>query len=319
MSIEEKFSGIGSVDIKKLGSQAALEAELLEERKQYEARIEQLEKRIAGEEAAKSPGMKLPSESSETVMSGVLTEEAREKIKFFMDQGDLAGTWNFVEHLMRYDRKLPTLLNNVAFKDEVMKVYRRYFAKKSGESRRVADADKGREAQPTGATTFAVSGGPGRLGLLFIDLDNFKTLNDTQGHLAGDEALKKVAEILSEGLREADIKGRFGGEEFLVAIETEHEGEHFRVGEKIRRLIEAADVEYGGKNIHMTASIGAAELRPDETYEQLVERANWAMKFGKAHGKNRAVPEEMTEVEEWVAQQKSKLPENGPKTATHLP
>lgn len=314
MSIEEKF---GRSDIEKLGQQAEVEMRQLEERKKleaqvaileaekkvFEARIARFEERLRQEEAEKKAGRRQQEYTDTAGVPGLLRKNVEEALA----NGDIAGAWDQIDHHIRYDSKLRTLLNFPSFQDEVMKVYGRYFRKKGDRMRRGADVTVPPETPAsTGSTTIGMPGGMGRLAMLFIDLDDFKKLNDTKGHFAGDAALQKVAEVLSEGLREADIKGRFGGEELVVAIETENESDHFRVAEKIRRLISEAAIEYGGERLKVTASIGAAELQPGETFQQIVERANWAMKYAKAHGKNKAVPADMSEVTEWTELQKHK-------------
>jgi len=320
MSIEDQF---GAHDIEKLGQQAEIEMRQLEERKNLEAkvaaleedkklleaRIARFEERLRAEEAEKKAARAEKTAPTAYSEKAGLTPELRTSIEAALAEGNIAEAWDKMDHLIRYDPKLRTLLNFPSFEDEVLKVYGRYFRRKGAYARRTADATIPHESLASpGSTTIGVPGGMGRLAMLFIDLDDFKKLNDTKGHFAGDAALRKVAEVLSEGLREADIKGRFGGEELVVAIETENEFDHFRVAEKIRRLIEASTVEYAGEKIKVTASIGAAELLPGETFNQLVDRANWAMKYAKAHGKNKAVPGDMTEVVEWVAEHRGGAP-----------
>jgi|GEM_PF-6715506 len=201
----------------------------------------------------------------------------KQYLETFIKNEDWSGLYNAVDHLVRYDSKLTTLLNAPAFKTEVQERYSRYFIK------------KGRAAT-------------GHVALLFIDLDNFKDLNDTMGHLAGDEVLHGVEGVLSEVLRQTDITGRFGGEELLVAIETEDEGDYYLVAEKLRAKIQAMGVMFEGKLVKVTASIGVSRLVAGDTYEGWMTRANWLMKYAKAHGKNRAVPEGDADVMAWIAE-----------------
>ena len=270
-----------------------------ESRAKAEDAAKQLE--ALSDQAAKETAERV-SRSNER--SGQLDPEARDLIRRFAETGDLAAIYNLVEHLLKYDRKLPTLLNAQAFEDEVKKMFRRQFKQTAGAARRANETQAERAA--SGETSMGGAPSLGRLGLIFIDLDDFKKLNADRGYLAADEALKTVARVLNEGLRKDDIKGRFGGEELMAAIEIEGEGDHFVVAEKLRRLIDAAEISYGGQTFHVTASIGAAELKPGETYEQLLDRASWAMKYVKAHGKNSAVPEEVDEIRNWIDAQKTK-------------
>jgi diguanylate cyclase (GGDEF)-like protein len=126
------------------------------------------------------------------------------------------------------------------------------------------------------------------LSLLFIDLDGFKGVNDTHGHLFGSRALVEAAAVIRGSARETDVVARFGGDEFaLILPDTGGEGA-FAVGERIRERIAgqkflAAD----GLDIHLTASVGVATL-PDvaASAEELVQAADKAMYQVKDSGKN---------------------------------
>ena len=126
------------------------------------------------------------------------------------------------------------------------------------------------------------------LSLLFIDLDGFKSVNDTHGHLFGSRALVEAAAVIRSSARETDVVARFGGDEFaLVLPDTGGEGA-FAVGERIRDRI--ADYKFlaGDKlDIHLTASVGVATL-PDvaASAEELVQAADKAMYQVKESGKN---------------------------------
>jgi len=100
-----------------------------------------------------------------------------------------------------------------------------------------------------------------KLELLFIDLDNFKRVNDMLGHAKGDEVLKKVANIIRESIREEDIPVRYGGDEFIVLLRTKTPGIGHIVGERIRRKIEESFGEFG-----LSASWGVAVF-PDDAQE----------------------------------------------------
>jgi diguanylate cyclase (GGDEF)-like protein len=126
------------------------------------------------------------------------------------------------------------------------------------------------------------------LSLLFIDLDGFKSINDTHGHLFGSAALVEAAGVIRRSARETDIVARFGGDEFaLVLPDTGSEGAA-AVGERIRDKIAAHGFLRGeGLDIHLTVSVGVATL-PDvaATAEQLIKAADHAMYWVKDHGKN---------------------------------
>jgi diguanylate cyclase (GGDEF)-like protein len=126
------------------------------------------------------------------------------------------------------------------------------------------------------------------LSLLFIDLDGFKAINDTHGHLFGSRALVEAAAVIRGSARETDVVARFGGDEFaLVLPDTGGEGA-FAVGERIRdRLAAHRFLADAGLNLRLTASVGVATL-PDvaASAEELVHAADAAMYRVKESGKN---------------------------------
>src|SRR5438552_8882705 len=126
------------------------------------------------------------------------------------------------------------------------------------------------------------------LSLLFIDLDGFKSINDSHGHLFGSRALVEAAAVVRGSAHETDVVARFGGDEFaLVLPDTGGEGA-FAVGERIReRLAAHAFLAGDGLDIHLTASVGVATL-PDAaaSAEELVQAADKAMYRVKESGKN---------------------------------
>lgn len=116
--------------------------------------------------------------------------------------------------------------------------------------------------------------------VLFCDIDNFKRLNDTQGHRAGDRTLMKVADIIRQETHRSGIAGRYGGEE-LVAILTDTSLRVENIAEQIRSRVEA---ETGA-----TVSIGYSKYRQGATVHQLIEEADQAMYRAKKSGKNRVM------------------------------
>ncbi len=126
------------------------------------------------------------------------------------------------------------------------------------------------------------------LSLLFIDLDGFKSINDTHGHLFGSRALVEAAAVIRSSARETDVVSRFGGDEFAIVLpDTGGEGA-FAVGARVREKIAAFTFLAGdGLDIHLTASVGVATL-PDvaASSEELVQAADKAMYQVKDSGKN---------------------------------
>ncbi|MBD3314842.1 MAG: diguanylate cyclase [Chitinivibrionales bacterium] len=128
-------------------------------------------------------------------------------------------------------------------------------------------------------------------GVLFIDLDQFKKVNDTFGHEIGDRALKTVAETLSRNVRPFDVVCRWGGEEFLAIITNINLPQLLGLAEKLRSLAEQATFTVGPRQVAITISIGATVAREKDTEKTLLERADRLMYIGKRAGKNRVYSE----------------------------
>lgn len=124
-------------------------------------------------------------------------------------------------------------------------------------------------------------------GLIFLDIDHFKRINDTFGHLAGDRALGMVANNLSSNLRESDFPARWGGEEFVVLVQNIESHAIRNVAEKLRLLIESSQLDIQGTALQITISAGATMLHPGDTLETAVQRADEQMYASKTAGRNR--------------------------------
>ena len=125
------------------------------------------------------------------------------------------------------------------------------------------------------------------LGVVFLDVDHFKRVNDTHGHLAGDEVLRVVARTMEGGSRSFDAVGRWGGEEFVVALTSITPPEAVAAGERLRTLIESASVPVEGRQrLHVTVSVGVTCALPDDSLESLLNRADRLMYASKAAGRN---------------------------------
>jgi diguanylate cyclase (GGDEF)-like protein len=129
------------------------------------------------------------------------------------------------------------------------------------------------------------------LAFVLLDLDDFKAVNDSHGHPAGDAVLRAVGEILGAGVRHADLAGRYGGEEFaLILPETDLPGA-LKLAERIRARLETTAVELpSGESLHATASFGVAVNAELTAAEQLVATADEALYAAKAAGKNCVFP-----------------------------
>jgi len=116
--------------------------------------------------------------------------------------------------------------------------------------------------------------------LLFIDVDNFKQINDTYGHQAGDRVLKQLARLFKNNIRKTDIPGRCGGDEFLLIVHSEP----LVVAEKLRRIVEETVFN---EKIKITVSIGIATYHEGDTIETILRKADSALYKAKSEGKNR--------------------------------
>lgn len=127
----------------------------------------------------------------------------------------------------------------------------------------------------------------GTLSLAFIDLDRFKEINDTYGHLAGDDVLRITSTFLNESLRQIDALGRYGGEEFVAVLPaTDIEGAYI-VAERLCRRLADIPVHHNEIDIRVTASVGIAEWQPTMSrYEDLIKAADQALYQAKADGRN---------------------------------
>lgn len=126
------------------------------------------------------------------------------------------------------------------------------------------------------------------LSVLIFDIDLFKQINDNFGHQAGDEAIKKVADILVVILRGYDIICRYGGEEYLVVLPAAPLERAVEIAERIRQaILEAVVLTKKDKEIRMTISSGVSALRADDSLDSLVYRADNALFIAKEEGRNR--------------------------------
>jgi len=126
------------------------------------------------------------------------------------------------------------------------------------------------------------------LGLLFFDIDHFKRVNDTWGHIVGDRVLTVIASTLKHSLRIYDVVGRWGGEEFLLLLPNLKEGALEEVSDRLRQMISASDIflENSAEPLHVTVSGGATLARLGETPQKALERADELLYESKAAGRN---------------------------------
>jgi diguanylate cyclase (GGDEF)-like protein/PAS domain S-box-containing protein len=124
-------------------------------------------------------------------------------------------------------------------------------------------------------------------GLLFIDLDHFKDINDTHGHEVGDRVLNMVAQTLEKSTRSFDHVARWGGEEFVAILANVDRATLKTVAENLRALVQKSFLEIEGNRISVTISIGGSMCRQDDTHETLLRRVDSLMYASKENGRNR--------------------------------
>ena len=128
------------------------------------------------------------------------------------------------------------------------------------------------------------------LSLMMLDIDHFKQVNDTYGHMAGDQVLQSVGKLLRESCRVYDVPGRYGGEEFCILLPETKLDNTSVVANRIRERFEATGVNVPGASVVVTASIGVAGLESNDTVltgAGLIDRADKALYVAKEHGRNR--------------------------------
>ena len=131
--------------------------------------------------------------------------------------------------------------------------------------------------------------------LLIIDADHFKQINDRHGHPQGDQALLLISEAIRQGVRDGDLAGRIGGEEFAVFLNGASEEEAMITAERIRLGVEAIRFSPGeGKLLPLSVSIGAARLRPHISWSELMREADRRLYEAKRRGRNRVVFDTMS-------------------------
>ncbi|MCK9492259.1 MAG: sensor domain-containing diguanylate cyclase [Sulfurimonas sp.] len=127
------------------------------------------------------------------------------------------------------------------------------------------------------------------ISLLFLDIDNFKSINDKQGHQAGDKILVKTAEILRKNIRKTDLLARWGGEEFIIAFIDTNINDALNISQKIREAIEKDSKLKEISSYGVTASFGLTACNDTDSVDSIISRADNAMYEAKENGKNRVV------------------------------
>lgn len=125
--------------------------------------------------------------------------------------------------------------------------------------------------------------------VIMADIDFFKKVNDTYGHLAGDEVLRQVSRCLESAVRDFDMVSRYGGEEFMVVLSQASPEIAMRVAERIRTRVKQARINYGGQFMSVTISQGITEVKKNDTVNAVLQRADAALYLAKMQGRDRFV------------------------------
>lgn len=126
-----------------------------------------------------------------------------------------------------------------------------------------------------------------QIAVLLLDVDHFKKINDTYGHLVGDDVLRHLVSVMQDKLRDDALLARYGGEEFVVLLPIRHPHEAQVVAERLRQAVESSQTQSTAGLIKITISVGVAFHRPDETLEQTLGVADLLLYEAKQNGRNR--------------------------------
>jgi diguanylate cyclase (GGDEF)-like protein len=122
--------------------------------------------------------------------------------------------------------------------------------------------------------------------LIFLDIDNFKYINDTHGHHFGDKVLIGISSHIQENLRREDVFARFGGDEFIILVEQESIIKAINLAERLREYIKQYSIDIGPENFHFNVSMGLVSVEPNESVDKIISRADKAMYLAKENGKD---------------------------------
>ena len=124
--------------------------------------------------------------------------------------------------------------------------------------------------------------------LVMLDIDHFKNVNDTYGHMVGDEVIRHISALIKKHVRETDVSGRYGGEEFTIILSDTTLKNSYIFAERLRKEVEASIVKYNDIELNYTISLGIAEVEPSiKNYEAWIECADAALYRSKEGGRNK--------------------------------
>ena len=185
----------------------------------------------------------------------------------------------YEEDIQKLEKEI-VRLQKIAYHDELTELLnRRGFLEEAGKF--FATLPKRREGEEHRRVTALP------MSVIFMDIDDFKKINDTHGHTVGDEVLKRVADELPKHFRTYDIICRWGGEEFVSALIGADSITATQIADRIRSAVEQAVVTVEGKPLGVTLSLGVVQYDGEVNLLTLVDKADSAMYHSKEHGKNR--------------------------------
>lgn len=213
----------------------------------------------------------VPMVNSDGIM-GIIVLQSRERNAFSEYDAEILLNSSAQSKIAIRNAKLFTEVKKLARIDDLTKlINRRYFFELAGREFNLHKRYK--NLQP--------------MSLIMLDVDDFKQINDTYGHYIGDSVLKAVADICKESLRETDIIGRYGGEEYVVLLPHTGVDEAKIVAERISSNIVNKKIFLDGRNIQVTVSMGIAVMDDNtKTLDELLQKADAALYMAKKKGKN---------------------------------
>jgi len=137
-----------------------------------------------------------------------------------------------------------------------------------------------------------------RVSLSLLDIDYFKKINDTYGHMAGDDVLRECVKRIDSVIRMYDSLGRFGGDEFLIVLPDTEEVGAYTMGERVRSVIDDRDILINGSSIYVTISLGTVTWDGNGSVDDMIARADKALYQAKKNGRNRV---EWASCVEWAS------------------
>ncbi len=188
------------------------------------------------------------------------------------------------------------------FREKTLKKYNKILEDKNKELQILASTDmltgarSRRNFFDVGAQYISIAKRENKLAsFIMLDLDYFKKVNDTHGHMVGDEVLKNFANVVSKNIRESDLFGRVGGEEFAIILSNTDKTKALQVAEKIRAQVSKNNLKFQDKNIHITVSLGISILKNNDTIDNLFEKADKALYTSKQNGRDQVTVYENVE------------------------